>query len=196
MLKSRRRRHQTQRRRPNQKRASKQIRKSKRRSKSKQRRHTKRQYKRQYRGGVAVSPVSGEELISPDGNVVKFSFTFEHQEPLNLRQQQHIEDVLIPDYLGNQNREDSFIGHNVVDSQLNPDERSIADLIFIRVSFDGNNNTILVEGEIESNNEEFTRQIIYSTKDNLPIVLKRISDDGLGIDLELVSTEYIVEEFE
>jgi hypothetical protein len=170
-------------------------RKSRQHSKSKQRRHTKRQYKRQYRGGVAMIQDNGEDLISPDGNVVKFNFTFEHQEPLNTEQKQHLRDVLMPDYLGNQNIRDSFIGYNVVDSQLNPDERSIADLIFIRVSFDGNNNTISVEGEIESYNEEFTRQIIYSTKDNLPIQLKRISDDGFGIELELVNTEYIVEEF-
>lgn len=170
-------------------------RKSRKHSKSKQRRHTKRQYKRQYRGGVAVSPVNGEDLISPDGNVVKFRFTFEHQEPLNMEQKQHIRNVLIPDYLGNQNTIDSFIGHNIVDSQLNPEEDTLADLIFIRVSFDGNNNTILVEGEIESYKEELTRQIVYSTKDNLPIQLKRISDDGFGIELELVNTDYNIEEF-
>jgi hypothetical protein len=141
--------------------------------------------KRYLRGGVPVS------IVSDDGNIIRFTFEFQLEEPLDPGMRRHIRDVIIPQYLGDQNEDDSFIGFHVRDTQLDPEDVTHADLITFTATFEPGN-IVVVKGEIESYNPNLTRTIIQSSIENLPIQL-RIVRDGEGDDtitMNLLSASY------
>jgi len=156
----------------------------------------KRGYKRTYKGGVPnISSPQEEDVISDEGNMIRFRFKFELEGLTDSDTIDHIRQIMIPDYLGNQNIEDSFIGVQVADAQLDPTSSTLADLIYLRVQLEPGN-IIVVDGSIESYNVELTRTIISSVIDNLPVQLKELRhDDGeYLINLKLQSMDFRVEE--
>jgi hypothetical protein len=133
----------------------------------------KRRYK--LKGGLPVSSV-----ISPDGNTVHFRLKFDYEGPMDDDTKYHIRNVMIADYLGNQNTSDSFVGYHVTEANLEPQYQELADIIHVRVVFEPDN-VILVEGSIETFNEQLTTVFANSTRENLPSQLK-VMRDGEGDD--------------